>query len=61
MVLARENHQEVFVMLVVVVVVFDLNGGFSYHCLSTSSLTLPRTIAGVFTPHFILSAEPIAE
>ena len=28
---------------------------------STSSLTLPWTIVGVFTPHFILSAQPIAE
>ena len=30
-------------------------------CFSTSSLTLPWTIAGVFTPHFIFSAQPIAE
>ena len=30
-------------------------------CFLTSSLTLPWTIAGVFTPHFILSALPIAE
>ena len=28
---------------------------------STLSLTLPWTIAGVFTPHFTLSAQPIAE
>ena len=33
----------------------------SSHCFSTSSLTLPWTIARVFTPHFIISAQPIAE
>ena len=33
----------------------------SFHCFSTSSLTLPWAIAGVSTPHFILSAQPIAE
>ena len=34
---------------------------FIYIFFSTSSLTLPWTIAGVFTPHFILPAQPIAE
>ena len=33
----------------------------SSHCFLTSSLTLPWTIAGFFTPHFILSAQPMAE
>ena len=33
----------------------------SSHCFSTSSLTLLWTNAGVFTPHFILSVQPIAE
>ena len=31
------------------------------HCFSTSSLTLPWTIVGVCTPHFILSAQPTAK
>ena len=42
MVLASENLQ-VFVILLVVV--FDLTGGFSFHGFSTSSLTLPWAIA----------------
>ena len=58
MVLARGNHQEVFVMLVVIDVVFDLTGSFSLHCFSMSSLTLLWAMAGVFTPLFILSAQP---
>ena len=32
----------------------------SSRCFLTLSLTLPWTIARVFTPHFILSAQPIA-
>ena len=41
MVLAWENLQEAFVILVVVVV-FDFTGGFSFHCFSTSSTTLDQ-------------------
>ena len=66
--LAWENHQEVFVMLVVIsflylhfVVVLHLSMFFIHIFFSASSLTLPWTIAGVVTPHFILSALPIAE
>ena len=33
----------------------------SSHCFSTSFLSLPWTITSVFKPHFILSAQPIAE
>ena len=46
MVLAWENLQKVFVMLVV----FDLTGGFSFHCFSMSSLTLPWAIDGFLHP-----------
>ena len=53
MVLAWENLQDVFVMLVVVV--FYLTGGFSFHCFSTSSLTLPWTIAGFLHPFYTFS------
>ena len=56
---AWENLQDVSVMSAVVVI-FDLTGGFSFHCFTTSSLTLPWAIAGSFTPHFVLSAHPIA-
>ena len=45
-------------MLVVIDVVFDLTGSFSLHCFSMSSLTLLWAMAGVFTPLFILSAQP---
>ena len=56
---AWENLQDVSVMSAVVVI-FDLTGGFSFHCFTTSTLTLPWAIAGSFTPHFVLSAHPIA-
>ena len=54
MVLAWENFQEVFVMLVVVVV-FLPHWRFFIHCLSTSSLTLPWTIAGLLHPFYTFS------
>ena len=53
MVLARGNHQEVFVMLVVIDVVFDLTGSFSLHCFSMSSLTLLWAMAGGFLHPFL--------
>ena len=34
---------------------------FIHICFSTSSLTFPCAITGAFTPHFVLSAQPIAE
>ena len=42
-------------MLVVVVVVFHLTGGFSFDCFSTSSLTLQWTIAGFLHPFYTFS------
>ena len=43
------------------VVALHLSMFFIHIFFSASSLTLPWTIAGVVTPHFILSALPIAE
>ena len=60
MVLAWENLQEVFVMLIVAVV-FLPHWRFFINCFSTSSsLTLPWATPGFYT-HFILSAQLIAD
>ena len=73
--MVERTYSEVFVIIVVVLhFTFDLHfvvvSSFvddlhfdvvSSHCFSTSSLTLPWTIAGVLTPHFIFSVQPIAE
>ena len=61
--LLGRNSSEVFVLLVVVSSFVDVLH-FAVVLLisfSTSPLTLPWTIAGGFSPHFILSAQPIAE
>ena len=68
--LLGRTSSEVFVLLVVVSSFFVFVSSFVdvLHfavvlliSFSKSSLTLPWTIAGGFSPHFILSAQPIAE
>ena len=53
MVLAWKNLQEVFVILVIVVVLYHWR--FFIHCFSTSSFTLPWTIAGLLHPFYAFS------
>ena len=54
MLLARENFQEIFVMLVAVVVLPHWRF-FFLHCFSTSSFILPWAIAGFLHPFYTFS------
>ena len=58
---AWENLRQGFCCIFISFLIFICRFSSFTFCFSTSSLTLPWTIAEVFTPHFILSAQPIAE